>query len=163
MTFKKSDLKTGMVVEYNNGYQALVLVGEFNTPGHEKQSIMFVEKDDYMLGNQYDENLIYRDECHDLSIKKIYRPKTTSIYDMFEQCDEQTLIWERKPKVDWSKVPVDTKILVSFNEKDWHNRYFAKYEEGFVYAFENGTTSWTNDREPFSWSYAKLAEEEDEK
>ena len=32
--------------------------------------------------------------------------------------------------IDWSKVPVDTKVLVSRNGKDWYRRYFAKlYQE----------------------------------
>lgn len=37
--------------------------------------------------------------------------------------------------VDWSKVPIDTKILVSDNQNDdWLPRYFAKYKNGIVWA-----------------------------
>ena len=62
--------------------------------------------------------------------------------------------------VDWSKVPVDTKILVSEDGKDWCRRYFAKYEGGRVYAFMDGTTSFTSSSESsLSWKYAKLYEE----
>ena len=47
------------------------------------------------------------------------------------------------PPVDWSNVAVDTPILVrDFEEDVWRNRYFAKYENGIVYAWGNGTTSW---------------------
>ena len=61
--------------------------------------------------------------------------------------------------VDWSKVQVDTKILVSENGKDWCRRYFAKYEGGRVYAFMDGTTSFTGSSESsLSWKYAKLYE-----
>ena len=61
--------------------------------------------------------------------------------------------------VDWSKVPVDTKILVSEDGKDWCRRYFAKYEGGRVYAFMDGTTSFTGSSESsLSWKYAKLYE-----
>lgn len=44
-----------------------------------------------------------------------------------------------EPPVDWSKVAVDTPILIrdsSFSE--WGKRYFAKYENGIVYAWSNG-------------------------
>ena len=62
--------------------------------------------------------------------------------------------------VDWSKVPVDTKILVSEDGKDWCRRYFAKYEGGRVYAFYDGTTSFTGSSENLlGWAYAKLYEE----
>lgn len=37
--------------------------------------------------------------------------------------------------IDWSKVPVDTPILVRDNKSDeWLRRYFARYEKGWVYA-----------------------------
>ena len=62
--------------------------------------------------------------------------------------------------VDWSKVSVDTKILVSEDGKDWCRRYFAKYEGGRVYAFMDGATSFTSSSESsLSWKYAKLYEE----
>ena len=61
--------------------------------------------------------------------------------------------------VDWTKVPVDTKILVSDDGKCWCRRYFAKYEGGRVYAFMDGTTSFTGSSESsLSWKYAKLYE-----
>ena len=63
--------------------------------------------------------------------------------------------------VDWSKVAVDTPILVSNNGDYWRRRYFAKYENGMVYAFDGGKTSWSNQwSEPSIWKYAKLAESE---
>lgn len=63
--------------------------------------------------------------------------------------------------VDWSKVEVDTKILVSTDNIKWYRRYFAKYENDKVYAYPNGTTSFTYDcREVLPWKYAKLYEEE---
>lgn len=63
-----------------------------------------------------------------------------------------------EPPVDWSKVAVDTPILIrdsSFSE--WGKRYFAKYENGIVYAWSNGTTSWSGDR-CTPWKLAKLPE-----
>lgn len=64
--------------------------------------------------------------------------------------------------VDWSKVPVDTKILVkNFNCYLWHRRYFSKFENGKVHAFDNGGDSWSNEGET-TWEYAKLYEEGEE-
>lgn len=69
-----------------------------------------------------------------------------------------------KPPVDWSKVPVDTPIMVrATDEGTWIHRYFAKYENGSVYAWEQGATSWSVERPAYvcDWKYAKLAESED--
>jgi len=65
--------------------------------------------------------------------------------------------------VDWSKVKVDTKILVRENEQeDWEKRYFAKYENERVFAWFCGGTSWSaRDNVVLGWKYAELAEEEE--
>ena len=64
---------------------------------------------------------------------------------------------------DWSKIPVDTKILVSDNKLDWFPMYFALYEDGTVYAWEKGKSSFTVYRETKeymdSWKYVKLYQE----
>ena len=63
--------------------------------------------------------------------------------------------------VDWSKVEVDTPIFVRMsNEEVWKCRYFAMYEDGEVYAWQFGRTSWSNviKNSPIAWKYAKLAE-----
>ena len=68
-----------------------------------------------------------------------------------------------EPPVDWSKVAVDTPILVRDSEKEsWRKRYFAKYDNGIVYAWENGATSWSAHRSKITdWGMAKLAESEE--
>lgn len=64
------------------------------------------------------------------------------------------------PAVDWSKVAVDTKIYVKKEDDDrWIPRYFAKYENGKVFAFIQGGTSFSQ-RISQPIKYAKLAEEE---
>lgn len=63
--------------------------------------------------------------------------------------------------VDWSKVAVDTPILVrDFEEKKWRKRYFAFFKDGKVYTWTGGVTSWTCEDQNcvMSWVYAKLAE-----
>ena len=83
-----------------------------------------------------------------------------------DQCHMIQMMWLMKeyeePKVDWSKVKVDTPILVKDHEdREWLKRYFAKYEDGYVYAWGNGCTSWTADK-MYAWNYTKLAESEEE-
>ena len=61
--------------------------------------------------------------------------------------------------VDWSKVAVDTKIFVKDRESDkWHPRHFAKYENGMVYTWDSGATSWSASGYMSKWKYAKLTE-----
>ena len=68
----------------------------------------------------------------------------------------------KEPKVDWSKVEVDTPILVRQGKNGtWLERHFAKYENGDVYAWVDGQTSWTG-ADKIKWKYAKLAEGEKE-
>jgi hypothetical protein len=63
--------------------------------------------------------------------------------------------------VDWSKVAVDTPILVrDFEDMKWGKRHFAFFKDGKVYTWDGGVTSWTceNTNCVMSWKYAKLAE-----
>ena len=70
------------------------------------------------------------------------------------------IVMNYEPKVDWTKVPVDTKILVKdYKDEDWKKRHFAKYENGKIYAYDDGKSSFTTDVIA-SWSYGKLYKEE---
>jgi len=62
-------------------------------------------------------------------------------------------------EVDWSKIPVDTPILVrDGNTEQWEKRYFANYLNGTVYAWDAGMTS-KDTRTVIAWDQAKLPEE----
>ena len=65
--------------------------------------------------------------------------------------------------VDWSKVSVDAKVLVSDNGKLWYKRHFAKYENGSVHVFPDGRSSFTTEESDiiYPWKYAKLCEKQD--
>ena len=83
-------------------------------------------------------------------------------------CSDEALNWLfsecKEPEVDWSKVKVDTPILVKdILKSEWIKRYFAKYENGRVYVWKEGKTSWSavNEHDVNSWKYAKLAESEE--
>lgn len=83
-----------------------------------------------------------------------------------QRCAMLQMLWlledYKEPETDWSKVEVDTPILVrDFEDKNWNRRYFAKYEDGIVHAWEGGYTSWTG-HSMTGWNYAKLAESEEE-
>ena len=82
-----------------------------------------------------------------------------------DQCKMLQTIWlleeYEEPAVDWSKVEVDTPILVRNSEdEDWYRRYFAEYRDGVVYTWVNGATSW-NATCMTEWKQAKLAESEE--
>lgn len=63
--------------------------------------------------------------------------------------------------IDWSKVKVDTPILVKQYEQDeWEKRHFAYFKDERVYAWLCGATSWSADYDgnTTNWNFAKLAE-----
>ena len=83
-----------------------------------------------------------------------------------DACSMYQLIWlledYEEPEVDWSKVEVDTPILVRDNEnEEWYQRHFAEYKGGVVCAWHGGGTSWSENCMK-EWKYAKLAESEEE-
>ena len=83
-----------------------------------------------------------------------------------DQCKMLQMLWlledYEEPETDWSKVEVDTPILVRYSEDgEWLRRHFAKYEDGIVYAWKDAYTSWTGDFVT-PWELAKLAESEEE-
>lgn len=127
----KSNLKNGMHVKLRNG------------------SIREYYKG-YFIGVEYNE-LGYID-FYDIDLKH----NTESELDIMEVFDEDNnTIWERE-EVDWSKVPVGTKVLVSANEIDWFTSYFIKklspIEDTNFYVINiKGELN--------EWEYCKLAEE----
>lgn len=83
-----------------------------------------------------------------------------------DQCKMLQMIWlmeeYEEPEVDWSEVKIDTPILVrDYESQEWEARYFAKYEDGVIYAWDGGSTSWTSKGNVTEWKYAKLAESEE--
>ena len=84
-----------------------------------------------------------------------------------ERCAMLTALWldeeYEEPEVDWSKVAVDTPILVrNTDNEEWNKRYFAHYENGIIYAWAGGCTSWTAYGNTTMCEFAKLADEGEE-
>ena len=62
--------------------------------------------------------------------------------------------------VEWEKVPVDTPILIK-GTFEMLKRYFAKYENGYVYFYSDGRTSWNyEEMRKVAPRYVGLAENE---
>lgn len=84
------------------------------------------------------------------------------LFGAYDSCTKKSMAWADaeyiEPTVDWAKVPIDTPILVNNSIcLDWVRNHFAKYENGRVYAWEGGKTSYTTDKTCY-WKYAKLAD-----
>lgn len=90
------------------------------------------------------------------------------LYDYIKFENEEPFdIAKKLDIVDWSIVPKDTKVLVSFNGVTWFRRYFAGYVSGkainhfIVYA--DGATSWststTDEEYTEGYRYCKLLRE----
>lgn len=106
---------------------------------------------------------------------RVFEAKGENIFDCVKWEDEEPLdIVKELGVVDWSKVPVNTRVYVSnksitdIESKNVFKRYFAYYRNGSespFQVFENGTTSFTVRREgnepaTSGWKYCKLAEEQ---
>lgn len=91
-------------------------------------------------------------------------------YNESRYCEVNRIKWlvaeYAEPEVDWSKVPIDTPVVISVDNRSWFNRYFAGVnEKGQPTVFCNGATQWSNNgcEESYCFKYIKLAEVSDEK
>lgn len=87
-----------------------------------------------------------------------FSPRVPVKSTCFEEKDQVIDVGEYLGVVDWSKVAVDTPILVRNDGVVWIRSYFAGYKSGKVRTYFNGATSWSSDGRVVSWDYAKLAE-----
>lgn len=81
-------------------------------------------------------------------------------------CGEKIKKWSEQeyvePPVDWSKVPVDTKVYVrDFDNGFWIPRHFARFEDGKIVTWNDGATSFSIDdfNNVSKWNQGKLAED----
>ena len=144
MEFEELNIKTGMIGKCRDGEMItfVIIRGGLH---YIANGSMWSFKPNYRDDGT---EVIHRD--HD--IMAVYKPAEFdgSTIDFGEP------VWERP--ADWSRVKVDTPILVSDDKKVWRKRHFARYEDGFVFAFAGGATSWSeDDGDALSWTYARLA------
>ena len=152
--FSKKDIKPGMLVE-------------MSVHGEKKLRYATLCKEGMVLVDEEGchSNLKYFND--DLSSSLFTEIEITKIYDLSEYAhmslefstENRDLLWNVEDEVDWDEVEVDTKVLVRdrpYNE--WLKRHFAKYENGKVYVFNDGRTSWNNEGITH-WEETKLWEE----
>lgn len=95
-------------------------------------------------------------------LKRLREEKDLGCFDTISMYPEEAekIIMEWEEPIDWSKVPIDTKILVrECSDAEWVKRYFAGVRDGMATAFDGGGTSWSNIGFTTKWKFAKLAEE----
>lgn len=86
-------------------------------------------------------------------------------YNKCKHCGINRIKWlvseYKEPEVDWSKVAIDTPVLVSNDGEEWERRYFSRVNcYGTVFVFSRGATSWSSDGHEAWHQYVKLAEVE---
>lgn len=89
-----------------------------------------------------------------------FLPRVKVASTCFEEKNQFIDVAEYLGIVDWSKVKVDTPVLVSLDDETWLCRYFAAFKNGIVYTWSGGATSWSVRKRECkdAWSLAKLAE-----
>ena len=90
-----------------------------------------------------------------------FLPRVMVASTCFEEKDQLIDIGKYLGVVDWSKVKVDTPVLVrDFEGAKWEKRYFAFFKNGRVNTWCGGTTSWSseNTTSTISWRHAKVVE-----
>ena len=84
-------------------------------------------------------------------------------FDTIQKWLNSEYIEEEKEEVDWLKVPIDAKVLVSYDGINWYRRYFAGIDactnERLVWL--DGATSWAN-RSTMACKHVKLYKEDGE-
>jgi len=107
-----------------------IIIARFGEDTPEKKLVYFIGKDDdvimYAATTLYDIERININRCCPLDKSCIVR------------------------EIDWSKVPVDTKVIVNNGDKIL-KRYFSNYKNGLIYCFDKGQTSWSSGYVLASW------------
>ena len=94
--------------------------------------------------------------------KILYLVSVDTGEDIQELYNFYFLLYEKYEEIiQWDKVPIDAKVLVSSDGEEWLKRYFAKYEYNRVYAWDYGATSYSS-KHCSPWKYVKLYEEGEE-
>lgn len=122
---KKSDLESGMVIEWNDNFNELgVIIGD---------SIRY--KNGYDELSILDENLRYKKDY----ISAIYKvkEKRCSLLSIFKK-ENLELIWESPREINWSKVPKWTKVRCK-GEFGYYNAYHYEYIPNEIHCFGHTT------------------------
>ena len=152
--FSKKDIKPGMLVEMSvYGEKKLHYVTLC------KEGMVLVNKKGNHTNLKNFNNYLINCLFDEIEITKVYDLNEYAFSSLEFSTENRDLLWSIEDKVDWNKVEVDTKVLVRNKTDDnWLKRHFAKYEDGKVYVFKNGRTSWNN-KGITHWEETKLWED----
>ena len=116
MTFKKSDLQTGMVVVTAQGERFLVLRGQIRVWDTGQTELCFVGSDGYINEQNYTSDLRVYDRAygHIFDIVGVYKPRIASLKSVLAGCSKSNLVWKRPKGKDLSEVPKAT--IVKFEK-----------------------------------------------
>lgn len=90
--------------------------------------------------------------------KNLYLVSDDTGEDIQEIYDFYFLLYEEYEEIiQWDKVPIDAKVLVSSDGEEWFKRYFAKYKNNRIYVWDYGATSYSG-KYCSIWKYTKLYE-----
>lgn len=151
---KKSELKNGMVVELRNGNRYLILNGNLV----DKNFNLSLNLDFYMNDTmKVNESKIYAILNKEVDYSKLDINKVFSDYTSLLMKGLESVVWERE-EIDWSKVPIGTKILFSINGEEYTEGLFIKKDGNkFIVCVDMENRLFS------SCNYCKLAEESKEK
>ena len=151
--FSKKDIKPGMLVELSVwGEKELHYVTLY------KEGIVLIDKKgNYISLKSFNDDLSGKNDK--IKITKVYGLSEYASTSLKFSTEDRELLWEtEEEEIDWNKVKVDAKVLVRDKPHNkWLKRHFAKYEDGKVYVFKDGRTSW-NSRGITHWEETKLYE-----
>ena len=132
-----------------------------NYEKHKEKIDKVLHDDTYMIAIDTNEKEVVT--CQELNCKNYL---FSHYYNKNTRCEVNRIKWlvaeYTEAEVDWNKIPVDTPVLISVDNKNWFNRYFAGVnEKGQPTVFCYGATQWSNGyEEPCHFKYIKLAEVE---
>ena len=152
--FSKEDIKPGMLVELLDFDE----YGLYYVTLCEKGMILINNNGYYANLKDFNDDLSHK-RLNSIKILKVYGLSEYENYSLKFSTRYRELLWSIEDEIDWDKVEVDTKVLVRdrpYNE--WLKRHFAKYEDGKVYVFNDGRTSWSS-RGITHWEETKLWED----
>lgn len=131
----KSDLNNGKIVTLRYGDECLIV-------------------NDVLIKNNFRFNTYLEEYNENLTHKK------NKNYDIVkvQGFNKESVLWKRE-EINWSKVPVGTKVLVSDNENNWYEHLFIDYEINLKDEIINFKAIDIISKQIHSWKYCKLAEE----
>lgn len=108
--------------------------------------VAIVDGEPVLCENANCSDCLFRESCGEKANRKKFRDWLNAEY--------------QEPPVDWSKVPIDTPVLVSDDGEKWHKRYYAGVgDDGDPKVYSFGQTSWSGtDGARISYEFMRLAE-----